>query len=127
MLEIWFWSNLFMGWSRFRGVTGTVSMIRWLVEHLPPKAGSLEMVSDKVSRLHRRFPFLFVGRRQKCLIRGFLLLFYAKRMGLDVLLRFGCRWEGDALKTHCWIVRGDVSLFEVADVLDEYETLVEYA
>lgn len=93
---------------------------------MPLESLSLDTLSDKIDWLHRHMPSLLLAKKQKCLIRGFVLFFYGKRMGLDTRLRFGCQWEGDLLKTHCWILEDGVVRFELDEVIKEYETLYDY-
>lgn len=123
---IWFWSNLFILLSRLCGVTKTIRIMKRIVRMMPHQSLSLDTLSDKMDWLYRHMPLIFLARKQKCLIRGFLLFFYGKRMGLDICLRFGCQWEEGQLKTHCWIVEGGVVRYEIDSVIDEYETLFDY-
>ena len=125
-IAILFWSNLFIIMSRFYGVTATIRAINWLGRMLPLKTKLLDTVSDRADILYQRFPFLFVARRQKCLIRGFLLFFFGKRMGVDICLRFGCQLENSLLKTHCWILENNIIRYEVDEVVKEYVTLIDY-
>lgn len=128
-LVILIWSNLFTGFSRLRGISGTIHLIRLIVSALPMYEVSLDTVSKKIDLIINRIPFLFIARKQKCLIRGLLLYFYGKRMGQNIHLSFGCKWEDKErrnLKTHCWIVHNGNIRFEVNDIIDKYVTLVEY-
>lgn len=125
-ITIWFWSNFFILLSRLYGVTKTIRIIKRIVRMMPLESLSLDTLSDKIDLLHQRMPFLLLAKKQKCLIRGFLLFFYGKRLGLDIWLRFGCQWEGDQLKTHCWILESGVVRYEVDEVIKEYETLFDY-
>ncbi len=124
--EILFWSNFFIVFSRFCGVTKTIRVIEVFVRILPLKEKSFCDISEKAESLYQRTPFLFIAKKQKCLIRGFLLFFFGKRMGLDICLRFGCQWENNILKTHCWILENNIVRFEVDEVIKEYDTLVDY-
>jgi len=128
-LGILIWSNLFTGFSRLRGISGTIRLIRLVVSALPMYKVSLDTVSKKIDLIINRVPCLFIARKQKCLIRGLLLYFYGKRMEQNIHLTFGCKWEDKErrnLKTHCWIVHNGNIRFEVNDIIDKYVTLVEY-
>lgn len=120
---------MFIGWSRVKGVTGTIRLIKKMAHFLPPVKPGAEEISEEITFLHKRFPFLFLAKDQKCLIRGFLLFFYGKRMGLNMRLRFGCCWDDDKddMKVHCWILLENKYFYEIAEVIDEYELLVEYS
>ena len=123
------WSNLFTGFSRLRGISGTIRLIRLIASALPMHKVSLDTVSIKIDLIINRMPCLFFAGKQKCLIRGLLLYFYGKRMGENIHLTFGCKWEDKEkrnLKTHCWIVHNGNIRFEVNDIIDKYVTLVEY-
>lgn len=113
--------------SRFRGVPGTIHLIRLLADRLAPLKACLDDTSRKLSCFHRKMPFLFFAAKQKCLIRGFVLFFYGKRMGIDIRLRFGCCWKNNEIKTHCWILVQDSPCYETAEFLEEFEMLIEYA
>lgn len=124
---LWLWSNFFVLCSRLLGVPGAICVIRLLVSVMPPRKGTLESISDKLDALlGGRLSFLFLAKKQRCLIRGLILFYYGKRLRLDVGLRFGCRRKDGMLKTHCWIVRDGVVLFERKGVIDNYVVLVEY-
>lgn len=124
---LWLWSNFFVLCSRLWGVSGAVRIILLLVSISPPRKGTLENISDRMDALlGGRLSFLFLAKRQPCLIRGFILYYYGKRFRLDVGLRFGCRQKDGVLQTHCWIVRDGVVLFERNGVIDKYVVLVEY-
>lgn len=124
---LWFWSNFFIFCSRLLGVSGAVRTIHLLVSVLPHRKGTLESISDKLDALlGGRLSFLFLAKKQRCLIRGFVLFFYGKRFRLDVGLRFGCRRKDGILVTHCWIVRDGEVLFERQSVIDDYVVLVAY-
>lgn len=125
-MGILFWSNLFIIISRFFGVTTTIRVIHLLGRTLPLKAKLLDTVSYRIDLLYQRFPFLFVAKKQKCLIRGFLLFFFGKRMRFDICLRFGCQLENERLKTHCWILENNIIRYEVDEVIKEYVTLIDY-
>lgn len=125
-IVIWFWSNFFIVLSRFFGVTKTIWFIKQLVRILPLQNQSLDDISEKAGFLHQRIPFLFIARKQKCLIRGFLLFFFGKRMKLDICLRFGCELEDNTLKTHCWILENNAVRFEANEIINKYGTLVDY-
>ncbi len=126
-LGIVFWSNLFIGWSCLHGVSKTIFLVHRLARALPLNKGSLDGFSDKVNLLLRLLPFLFLGRKQGCLLRGFLLYFYGKRLNMDVRLRFGSQWGHGKLKTHCWILQEGVVRFETEDVIRDYVMLLEYS
>lgn len=115
-----------MIWSRFRGVSGTTRLIRYLAHRLVPLEECLDDTSQKLSCLHQKMPFIFFAAKQKCLIRGFVLFFYGKRMGIDIRLRFGCCWKNNDLKTHCWIMVQDGPCYETDEFLNEFEMLIDY-
>ena len=128
-LGVLIWSNLFTGFSRLRGISGTIRLIRLIVSALPMHKVSLDTVSIKIDLIINRVPCLFIAKKQKCLIRGLLLYFYGKRMGQNIHLTFGCKWEDKErrnLKTHCWIIHNGNIRFEVSNIIDNYVTLVEY-
>ncbi len=126
VLEIWFWSNFFIAWSRIQGVPSTIHLICRMSQACPSQGKLLDSTSEQINLLIGRFPFLFLARKQRCLIRGFLLFFQGKRTREDVRLRFGCHWEQGRLKTHCWILQKGVVRFEVQKVMKDLVTLVEY-
>ena len=126
LMTVWFWSNFFVQWSHFRGVPGTIRLIRRLARTLPKRQRSIEGYLHKLNLLLNHMPFLFPARKQGCLIRGFLLFFYGKRFDMDVRLCFGAKWSQDELKTHCWILEQGFARFEVTDVIKDYVVLVEY-
>jgi len=125
-LGILIWGNFFMALSRLRGVTQTIHLIRLVSDKLALHKGRLDAYADKIDWLFRRLPFLFLSKKQGCLIRGFLLYFFCKRRRFKVQLHFGCRLEKGMLHTHCWIVQDGYICFEVEDVIRRYTTLVEY-
>ncbi|MFC1888923.1 lasso peptide biosynthesis protein [Thermodesulfobacteriota bacterium] len=103
-------------------------MIRFLARVLPSKRGSLDRYSSRINGLLQRFPNLFfIGKRQRCLIRGFLLFFFGKRLNQDVRLRFGSKRENGILRTHCWIVQGGTIRFDDEESIGQYVVLVEYS
>lgn len=116
-----------MAWSRIKGVSETIRVIRRLAAFLPPIAPDADRISETISSLHKRFPFLFIAASQKCLIRGFLIFFYGQRMKLNMRLQFGGLWADNELRIHCWILLEDRYFYEVPDVINEYELLVEYS
>jgi hypothetical protein len=97
-----------------------------LAKAFPLQEESLDNFSNKIDLLLRRLPFLFLCRKQKCLIRGFLLYFYGKRLGMDICLRFGSQWEQGKLKNHCWIIQEGIIRYEAENVIREYVTIIEY-
>jgi hypothetical protein len=128
-IGILIWSNLFTGFSRLRGISGAIRLIRLIASALPMHKGLLNTFSEIIDLNLSRIPYLFFARKQKCLIRGLLLYFYGKRMGENIHLTFGCKWEDKErrnLKTHCWIVHNGNIRFEVSNIIDNYVTLVEY-
>jgi len=122
------WTNFFIVISRVQGVPKTVKIIKKIVQLIPKQSTyeSLDEISKQVDFLYNHFSFLFIAKKQKCLLRGFLLFFYGKRMERDVCLRFGCQWEDNNLKVHCWILENNDVRFELEDVIAEYETLLDY-
>ena len=126
LLGIWFWSNFFIGWSRFCGVTKTIRLARRLARAFPLQEELLDSFSKKADLLLCCLPFLFLDRKQGCLIRGFLLYFYGKRLGLKVRLHFGSQWKQGKLRNHCWIVQQGVVRYEVEEVIRDYVTIIEY-
>lgn len=126
LLEVCFWCNFFVGWSRFRGVPQTIRLIRRLAQAFPLRKGAIHIFSERVNLLLRRLPFLFLARHQSCLIRGFLLYFYGKRLGIDICLHFGSQLDQGKFKTHCWILEQGIIRYEVEEVIRDYVVLVEY-
>jgi hypothetical protein len=122
-------SNVFVLWSRLFGVRPTIRLIQAWARRLKLADASLDGVSDCIERSYRRYRVLFVARRQKCIVRGFLLYFYGKRARLDVRLIFGAAASepGRAPKWHCWIVLDDVVRFEVPEVIGQYTPFIEFA
>jgi hypothetical protein len=125
-LSIWFFANLFIGWSWCAGIRKTIQLIRTLAPYFPLRNGKLEIFSKKIDVALSKIPFLFLARKQTCLIRGFLLFFYGKRLGEDIHFYFGCQWEQEIHKVHCWIEQNGQIQFEVPDVINKYTALMEY-
>lgn len=128
-------SNLFILWSRVFGVASTVRFIKLLARSLPFHDASLDVDSARIERCYKRFRYLFIARRQKCLIRGFLLYFYGKRARRDVRLIFGAaplenpdsRVDLASPKWHCWITEAHQLKFEVSEVIGQYTPFLEFA
>jgi hypothetical protein len=116
-----------MACGRIFGVPKTIRFILFFAGALRLRKGSLDRYSEEINSLLCRFPNLFfIGKRQRCLIRGFLLYFYGKRLNQDICLRFGSKLESGILRTHCWIVQQGMSRFEDEDSVGHYVVLVEY-
>ena len=120
------WGNLFTALSRLRGITATMQFIRRASNLLPLSKGDVGAYSDRIDTLFGRFPFLFIARKQRCLLRGLLIYFFGKRRQLDVRLQFGSKKANAGFDTHCWIALGRQVYFEVEDVIKQYTVLVEY-
>jgi hypothetical protein len=120
------WGNLLTIVSRLRGITATIKFIDGAVDLLPLANGELGAYSNSIDVLFDRFPFLFLARKQRCLLRGLLIYFFGKRRGLDIRLQFGSRKTKTGLDTHCWITLDRCVQFEVKEVIDQYTMLVEY-
>lgn len=115
-------------WSRLCGLAATIALINRWADRLRLAEISLDDVSERVERAYARYRFLFVARRQKCLIRGFLIFFYAKRARMDIRLIFGAADDGKGRppKWHCWIVADNEVKYEMQDVIDTYTPFIEY-
>jgi len=89
----------------------------------------LDLDSERIERCYSRFRYLFIARRQKCLIRGFLLYFYGKRARADVRLIFGAAKSENhgSPKWHCWITEAYQLKFEVSEVIGKYTPFLEFA
>jgi hypothetical protein len=125
-LGILLWGNTFAVVSRRKGITATIRFIRLIGESLPLSKGDLGAYSNNIDTLLDRFPFLFLARKQRCLLRGLLLYFFGKRRGIDIRLQFGSKKTDSGLDTHCWISHGRKIRFEVEEVIKQYTLLVEY-
>lgn len=114
--------------TRLFGIPLTVRLIGRCARRLVLADISLDRLSERIDRSYDRYRYLYIARRQKCLIRGLLLYFYAKRAHLDVRLIFGAADSGPGAppKWHCWIALGDQVKFEVPDVIGTYTPFVEY-
>lgn len=99
-----------------------------LAERLPRHDSPLEADSERIERCYSRLRYLFIARKQKCLIRGFLLYFYGKRAGKDVRLIFGAAPSErcGSPKWHCWIVEASRLKFEVPEVIETYTPFLEF-
>lgn len=119
-----------MLWNRLFGVASTVGLIRRCAAGQPRLSGvPLEEISLKIDLWCGRYPYLFVGRSQKCLIRGYLLYFYGKRSGRPVQLIFGASESAarQTVKWHCWIMEEGRIKFEVPEVIGDYTPFLEYS
>jgi hypothetical protein len=126
IFSILFWGNLLIAISRFRGVTTTTRIARRAGRLFPISNGKLGDYSDKIDLLLRKVPFFFIARKQRCLVRGFLIYFFGKRRQMQVHLHFGSRKTDIGFDSHCWITHNTNVRFEVEDVIKQYTTLVEY-
>jgi hypothetical protein len=126
MLGILLWGNVFMVLSRHRGITATIRFIGRACNLLPMTKKNLGAYSDRIDFLLERFPFLFMGRKQRCLMRGLLLYFHGKRRRMDIRLQFGSKASEDGFDTHCWVTLKQKVQFEVEDEVNQYTLLVEY-
>ena len=126
ILGILLWGNLFIAVSRRIGITATIRFICRIGESLPLTKGDLGAYSNSIDILLDRFPFLFLARKQRCLVRGLLLYFFGKRRRIDIRLQFGSKKTDTGLDTHCWISHGRKIQFEVEAVIKQYTLLVEY-
>lgn len=126
MLGILLWGNLFMVLSRHRGITATIHFIGRGCRLLPMAKENLGAYSSRIDFLLERFPFLFMGRKQRCLLRGLLLYFFGKRRRMDIRLQFGSKASETGFDTHCWITHEQKVRFEVEEVINQYTLLVEY-
>ena len=122
-----FWSNFLTVTARLKGVTFTIRMIQWASHRMPLQTGSLSEYSEQIDGLVKTLPFLFINRKQKCLIRGLVLYFMGKRLKLNVILHFGSKIENQRFNTHCWISQDGQIRFEVDEVIQQYTSLVRYA
>jgi hypothetical protein len=120
------WGNTFAAVSRRKGITATVRFICRLGKLLPLSKGDLGAYSNSIDILLDRFPFLFLARKQRCLLRGLLLYYFGKRRRIDIRLQFGSKKTENGLDTHCWISHGRKIQFEVEEVIKQYTLLVEY-
>lgn len=126
ILGIFLWGNTFTAISRLKGITATVKLICRIGESLPLAKGDLGTYSNSIDLLLERFPFLFLCRKQHCLLRGLLLYFFGKRLGIDIRLHFGSKKTDSGFDTHCWIAHGRQIQFEVEKVIKQYTRLIEY-
>lgn len=69
----------------------------------------LIVCTDAVLQLGR--PLLQV----RCLTRGVTLYHFLRRLGLDVELHFGVRYDQDLFTAHCWLVKDSEPFAEVHD------------
>ena len=123
---ILWWGNVFIVLSRHSGITATIRFIGRSCQLLPMVKENLGAYSNRIDFLLERFPFLFIGRKQRCLLRGLLLYFFGKRRRMDIRLHFGSKASETGFDTHCWITHEHKVQFEVADVVNQYTPLVEY-
>jgi hypothetical protein len=126
-VQLCLWANLLVAFSQAAGVPKTIWLIRCLARLLPLRRGSLDEHSQSLDRILKPFPFLFLRRRQRCLIRGLSLFFTAKRLGLDVCLQFGSKLEDGEFLTHCWILCDGKICFEPEKIPTDFVLLVEYS
>ena len=115
-----------MGCSRLMGVPKTVKLIKRLSLMLPLDGESLNHISENIDLIYKRTRYLLLAQKQKCLIRGFLIFFYGKRLGAAIRLVFGVQMEDRDPKWHCWLVEEENLLFEVDEVISRYVQMVEY-
>jgi len=123
---ILFWGNAFSVVSRLRGVTSTIRLIGRIGGALPLTRGSVGAYSAAIDRLLRQVPLLFIARKQRCLVRGYLIYFFGKRRQLDIRLHFGSKQTVGGFDTHCWIEQGRRIRFELEEVISQYTRLIEY-
>lgn len=121
-------SNLFMLWNRFFGISSTIKLIKRCATLTTASDESLESISNKVDKCRQRAPYLFLFRKQKCLIRGYLLYFFGKNTGRDIRLVFGATKTNCSglVAWHCWILEQDQIKFEVPTVIEMYVPFIEY-
>lgn len=124
--SILLWGNLFTIVSRLRGITATIKFIGRAADLLPSSNGELGAYSNSINALFDGLPFLFIARKQRCLLRGLLIYFFGKRKDLDIRLQFGSRKTKIGFDTHCWISLDGQVQFEVKEVIDQYTALIEY-
>jgi len=116
-----------MGCARVCGLPKTIRIIDWLAKALPARRGLLDRYSERIDLLLDRFPYVLIGRKQRCLIRGFYLYFFGKRLHQDVCLRVGNKLEDGTPKVHCWILQEGMVRFEDQETIEPYVVLVDYA
>lgn len=64
----------------------------------------LRHVDEAIDRLYtRRMWSSILFPKRKCLAKGLVLAWYARKFGTAVVLHFGAKIKGDGLKGHCWV------------------------
>lgn len=61
---------------------------------------------------------LLVGQpllQKRCLTRGVTLYYFLRRLGLEVELHFGVRYEQELFTAHCWLVKDNEPFAEAGD------------
>jgi len=126
LIPIWFWSNFLVGYCRLTNVPRCMRMINTFTQWLPSAMGDLNLIAEMVDRLLTHSPWLFIYKRQVCLIRGLIVYFYGKRLRKDVTLQFGSKFSQGKLRTHCWTRHENTIYFESEAAIREYVVLIDY-
>jgi hypothetical protein len=53
--------------------------------------------------LNRKIGHFLFSQKRRCLSKGLVLAWYAKKLGMEAILHFGVRIKKRRLKGHCWI------------------------
>ncbi len=119
--------NGFILLSRWLGVPSTM---KWIVRAARwdwSGSADLDSISNRLDWWLKKTPWLFIGHRQKCLIRGFVLYYQAKRRRLNVSLTFGAKSGVLGVPDwHCWLAIDGKIHYEVAEVIQQYVPMLVY-
>ena len=120
--------NYLMAHSRLYGVPATVKRISEGRLYWPAGRTRIDAVSRKLDWWWKWTPWLFIGKNQKCLVRGLVLFFYAKRQEEEVVLTFGAKPDTSSndLQWHCWLTIDGRIQYEVDEEILKYTPVLSY-
>lgn len=129
-VAVLFFANSFMLLGWLVGVKRTIRVINFFAAFGYSQFLSIAKVSENLQWAYTRLSFLVIGKKQKCLWRGYTLYYYAKCAQQPVKLVFGVkqdeRIQDNELNWHCWIELNDSPLFETPEVIEQYHRFIEF-
>lgn len=95
--------------ARFRGVPNVLERPPFLSLPLPKNLPfntekALAEVAYLTELVFQKAPFRFrFFSKRKCLLRGMVVIWFARRLNSEVILHFGMKKVNDGVKAHCWL------------------------
>lgn len=95
--------------ARWLGVPRTLASLPFLwlpIRNIPHLNGAvilrnIDLFLDQF--LNRKIGHLLFSQKRRCLSKGLVLAWYAKKLGMEAILHFGVKVKKDRVKSHCWL------------------------